>query len=1081
MHRIVVVSVGLVLSVLIGVGLGATTSLSEPTVKTASGDLAAHFNSFVAAMPRQDSGAYDAPTASERSTMAAAYDAVEAGDLSRAASLVDPLGYDVVQYRDTVSGRDLILLSERRNADGSWPHAWGMYVFSPASASDTAVEVPHPVAEVNVEDVGVELFRKANAEDLFIAGAHRYANTDGSADVAHEDSSVFDGIHEAAVESATDVVQPHGFSQASHPDCGEVAVSAGKAPPTDLARKVHGDLRGAGFDAVLYDGNACPDLGATTNVQGVSTRAAGADFLHVEISKPIRDDATRRSLLSDKIAGALGGTSGTQVSLLPPGQIGAQAAADIGFANLAPPQTADKVRHVDPNGADNVSGTADDGSDANAGTRDRPWRTVNKAASTLRSDGFQVAYVHGGAYNERVTTINGGSATAPLWLLEAPGESAVIKGDGTSGNPFIRITRPYWVIDGFEISAGGSQNHAIRFQTDSTLGYDASHAVVRNVNVGGGTGPAAVVFQGASDAALLNSKVHDYKFGNNDSHGVAVLRGSKRILIKGTDSWGNDGDDVQCADGDAVPNTDDPSDVTIEGNRYGNTHPGGVVRTRTRENAVDVKTCRNVTIRGNKLFGFRPSPVPAPNSSPHGDAIVIHENASRVLIEGNRIWNSGRAASIGASNGTLGPIVFRRNLLFDMATGTDTAGLLGDGVRISHTSDAEIYHNTFYNLRGKAITVGDSASVGRADVINNIVQRAGTGFSKGTVTTLTVGKNLFYETQGIPEGSTVADPMFIEDPRNDDFYTKPGSPARDVAMREPLSVDPSNPGHCGDGPDIGFLESCTSAPTTATLVGAGDIATGGSAAEATAKLVRATAGTVFTAGDNVYEGGTLWEFNNYYHPTWGTERARTKPSPGNHEYVGGTTKQYGAGYFDYFGAAAGSRDEGYYSYDLGAWHVISLNSMCEYVGGCDTASPMVTWLKNDLAANADHQCTLAYFHHPLFSSGEHGNASKMRPTWDALYAANADVVVNGHDHSYERFAPQSPGGAADPARGIREFVVGTGGAGLRPFEAIKSNSEVRNADTHGVLKFTLNATSYDWQFVPVAGKTFTDSGSTSCH
>jgi 3',5'-cyclic AMP phosphodiesterase CpdA len=142
---------------------------------------------------------------------------------------------------------------------------------------------------------------------------------------------------------------------------------------------------------------------------------------------------------------------------------------------------------------------------------------------------------------------------------------------------------------------------------------------------------------------------------------------------------------------------------------------------------------------------------------------------------------------------------------------------------------------------------------------------------------------------------------------------------------------------------------------------------------------------------------------------------------------------------------------------------------------------MESWLKEDLAANASHKCTLAYFHHPLFSSGDHGNQTKMKPTWDALYAANAHVVVNGHDHSYERFAPQNPSGAADSARGIREFVVGTGGAGLRPFATIKANSEKRNADTHGVLKLALNPTSYDWQFVPVAGKTFTDSGSTSCH
>jgi 3',5'-cyclic AMP phosphodiesterase CpdA len=154
--------------------------------------------------------------------------------------------------------------------------------------------------------------------------------------------------------------------------------------------------------------------------------------------------------------------------------------------------------------------------------------------------------------------------------------------------------------------------------------------------------------------------------------------------------------------------------------------------------------------------------------------------------------------------------------------------------------------------------------------------------------------------------------------------------------------------------------------------------------------------------------------------------------------------------------------------------------MCEKVGGCGATSPMVSWLKNDLGANPK-ACTLAYFHHPLFSSGEHGNQTKMRPTWDALYAANADVVLNGHDHSYERFAPQTPSGTLDTARGIREFVVGTGGGSHYAFRTIKANSQVRNSDTYGVLKLTLNPTSYKWNFVPVAGKSFTDSGTTSCH
>jgi acid phosphatase type 7 len=279
----------------------------------------------------------------------------------------------------------------------------------------------------------------------------------------------------------------------------------------------------------------------------------------------------------------------------------------------------------------------------------------------------------------------------------------------------------------------------------------------------------------------------------------------------------------------------------------------------------------------------------------------------------------------------------------------------------------------------------------------------------------------------------------------------------------------------------------TGATTSATLVGAGDIATSGSGDEATANLLDNIPGTIFTTGDNAYESGTLTEFNSFYHPSWGRHKARTLPSVGNHEYNFGSDA---SGYFDYFGAAAGERGKGYYSYNRGDWHIIALNSMCaSSASSCDETA-QTTWLKNDLAANPA-RCTLAYFHHPLFSSGVHGDTQPggddshvvgwVKPLWDALYAANADVIVNGHDHSYERFAPQNPSGTADPARGVREFVVGTGGTSLRSFTSVKPNSEVRNSDTHGVLKLNLNPESYDWQFVPVAGKTFTDAGSDSCH
>ena len=209
------------------------------------------------------------------------------------------------------------------------------------------------------------------------------------------------------------------------------------------------------------------------------------------------------------------------------------------------------------------------------------------------------------------------------------------------------------------------------------------------------------------------------------------------------------------------------------------------------------------------------------------------------------------------------------------------------------------------------------------------------------------------------------------------------------------------------------------------LVGAGDIASCDdlAGAYATAKLIEKMPGTVFVAGDLAYPNGSDEDFAKCYQPTWGRFKDRTRPAPGNHEYH----SDGASGYNRYFGAAAGDPTKGYYSYDLGAWHILALNSECDQVGGCDAASPQGKWLAQDLAQHPAG-CTLAYFHKPLFSSGgSHGNDPLMKPLWDALYHAGADVVINGHDHNYERFAPQDPDGKLDTVHGIREFVVGSGG------------------------------------------------------
>lgn len=263
---------------------------------------------------------------------------------------------------------------------------------------------------------------------------------------------------------------------------------------------------------------------------------------------------------------------------------------------------------------------------------------------------------------------------------------------------------------------------------------------------------------------------------------------------------------------------------------------------------------------------------------------------------------------------------------------------------------------------------------------------------------------------------------------------------------------------------------------SAVLLAAGDVADCGSkGAQATAQILSKQQGTIAALGDIAYPDGTAADFA-CYDAIWGRFKNRTRPAPGNHEYNTGSAKAY----FNYFGAAAGPGDRGYYSYDLGSWHILSLNSNCGRAGGCDAGSPEDRWLRHDLA-RSKRRCTLAYWHHPRFSSGQHGNEPDLQRFWSDLYRAGAEIVLSGHDHDYERFAPQTPSGVLDPKRGIREFVVGTGGKNHYRIGAPIANSRARNDNTFGILKLTLKPNSYRWRFIPEAGKTFTDSGSSGCH
>ena len=284
----------------------------------------------------------------------------------------------------------------------------------------------------------------------------------------------------------------------------------------------------------------------------------------------------------------------------------------------------------------------------------------------------------------------------------------------------------------------------------------------------------------------------------------------------------------------------------------------------------------------------------------------------------------------------------------------------------------------------------------------------------------------------------------------------------------------------GDGSSTGISGGAGVPGETFTVVAAGDIAqcAGVSAAQSSAAKTAAlvTPGDVFvlTLGDQVYEDGTDAEYANCFHPTWGALKDRIRPAPGNHDYQTADA----AGYYNYFGAQAGPDRRGYYSFDRGDWHFISLNSLIDV----SPQSAQYRWLQADLAQSSGKLCTIAYWHYPAFNSGiAYGSILAMRPMFEALHAAGVEIVLSGHEHLYERFAPQTADGTADTARGVRQFVVGTGGRALNPFGRILPNSEFRSSNDWGVLRLTLGPGSYSWQFMAVGKAAPLDSGSTSCH
>jgi hypothetical protein len=261
------------------------------------------------------------------------------------------------------------------------------------------------------------------------------------------------------------------------------------------------------------------------------------------------------------------------------------------------------------------------------------------------------------------------------------------------------------------------------------------------------------------------------------------------------------------------------------------------------------------------------------------------------------------------------------------------------------------------------------------------------------------------------------------------------------------------------------------------LVGSGDIADcARETDEATAALLDGIDGIVFTTGDNVYPAGSASTYAECYGPSWGRHLDRTRPSMGNHDAQGDD----GAAYYAYFGDRAGAPGEGWYSYELGSWHIVVLNSECGVAGGCEAGSAQHDWLVADLR-ESQAECTLAYWHHARFSGAAHGDDPRTSAFWEALHAAAADVVLVGHDHGYQRFAPMEPSGDADPAGGIRQFVIGSGGKELYAFETDAPSTEARDNTSFGVLRLDLRPGAYDWRFIPVEPDGFTDVGSDTCH
>jgi len=432
------------------------------------------------------------------------------------------------------------------------------------------------------------------------------------------------------------------------------------------------------------------------------------------------------------------------------------------------------------------------------------------------------------------------------------------------------------------------------------------------------------------------------------------------------------------------------------------------------------------------------TPPPTSTQGPPGTSLIFIPEADAQVEESNPDQNYGNAATLEADNESDPDIES-----FIRFTVTGVSGMVqGARLRLYTTSNGSKNSPAVYSTDpawAEAEITWNTRPARTSDVIDNKDLVDTENWVEYDVTSVVTGDGTFSFVLAADSSDAIT------------FSSRQGSNAPQLVM---------------------LLNGALASPTPLTgdpvLVGAGDISVcTNDNDELTAQLLDNIPGTVFTTGDNAYSDGTFEQFTDCYGPTWGRHKDRTQPVPGNHDYH----TSGAAGYFQYF-----DNIPSYYTYDLGTWRIYALNSEIDVSAG----SLQATWLQLDLAANP-RQCVLAYWHRPRWSSGDHhGSNPDLQTLWQILYESGAELVLNGHEHNYERFAPMNAAGAADPL-GLREFVVGTGGRNLYEIGDVLPVSEAHDSATYGVLKLTLRAAGYDWQFVPVAGSTFTDGGSSECH